>query len=58
MKIQVLIKNVYGIEKAYPACKLSNLFANIAGTITLTESTIKDIKELGYKIEANSGSKT
>ena len=51
MKITVEIKNVYGIEPVYPACKASELFAKIAGTRTLTRHALRDIQALGYSIE-------
>lgn len=51
MKITIEIKNVYGIETVYPACKAAELFARIAGTRTLTRHALRDIKALGYVIE-------
>lgn len=51
MIIQVEIKNVYGAEKIYPACTTSKLFADIAGTKTLTRGVLQTIKNLGYSIE-------
>ena len=51
MIISVEIKNVYGAEKIYPACNTSKLFADIAGTKTLTRSVLQTIKSLGYSIE-------
>ncbi len=51
MIIQVEIKNVYGNENIYPACDKAKTFASIAGTITLTKSTLASIKSLGYEIK-------
>ena len=51
MKIQVFIRNVYGVEKTYPYCKDALSFATIAGTSTLTLGVILCIKDLGYEIE-------
>ena len=51
MKIYVRIKNVYGTEKVYPDCPVSVKFAEIAGTKTLSENTIRSILDMGYKIE-------
>ena len=51
MEIQVQVKNVYGTEKVYPACEKSQVFASIANSKTLTESTLKDIYKLGYEIK-------
>lgn len=49
--ITVEIKQVYGNEVIYPVCENSKLFAQIAGTKTLTRNTLRDIKALGYAIE-------
>ena len=50
LRIQVIIKNVYGRETVYPACDASKLFASLAGTTTLTDRTISLIKALGYTV--------
>jgi hypothetical protein len=51
MEILVEIKNIYGNEQVYPACDKSRLFAEIAGTKTLTAATLKHVKLLGYEIK-------
>ena len=51
MTIKVLIKSVYGNELIYPMCDKAKSFAQIADCKTLTRTTIKLIKELGYSIE-------
>ena len=51
MKIQVKIKSVYGTDKVYPVCEKAMLFADIAGTATLTDDTVRAIKTLGYIIK-------
>ena len=54
MKDKTLIvkkKNVYGKELIYPVCNDSVLFSCIAGTKTLCNITIANIKKLGYKFE-------
>lgn len=51
MKILVRLKEVYGKRHIYPVCDSAKLFAKIARTKTLTQSTIDDIKSLGYEIE-------
>ena len=49
--IVVIIKSVYGVEKVYPACENSRRFAEIAGTKTLTEHTLRQIKAMGILVE-------
>ena len=48
MEALVNIKNVYGTETVYPANHTAELLARLAGTKTLTESTISLAKQLGY----------
>lgn len=50
-EITVEVRDVYGHKKFYPACRNSKIFASIAGTTTLTETTIRRIMELGYKVK-------
>lgn len=47
----VEIKNVYGNETIYPANDAAKVFAEIAGTKTLTRTTLKLAQKLGYAIE-------
>lgn len=51
MNIKVSIKSVYGSDKIYPLCDNGKLFAEIAGTKTLTRDTISLVKRLGYSIQ-------
>jgi hypothetical protein len=51
MQITIKVKNVYGIETFYPACEKAELFARIAGTVTLTRNTLRDVKALGYTLQ-------
>lgn len=53
-QLTVTIKNVYGNEAVYPACEQSELFARIAGTKTLTESCIRELKKAGYSFVVSS----
>lgn len=48
--ITVEIRDVYGKPAAYPMDEAARLFADIAGTTTLTDMTLKRIKLLGYHI--------
>jgi hypothetical protein len=50
-KIQIEVKNVYGVEKIYPVCSLAKDFSDLAGTKTLTITSLKIIKKMGYEIE-------
>ena len=47
---RVQVKNVYGNEVFYPACPTAQLFADVAGTKTLTENTLRILKRAGYEI--------
>ena len=51
--IEVEVKDVYGAGKYYPICEKAQLFADIAGTKTLTVEVIKKIEALGYSIKAS-----
>ncbi len=53
MEIIVTIKNNYGTETIYPSCLKGHLFAEMAGTKTLTPQTIKLIKALGYTVSVS-----
>lgn len=50
MNITVEIKNVYGNTTIYPVCAKAKLFADIAGTKTLTFAAIHKIKFLGFEV--------
>jgi hypothetical protein len=49
--VYVKFKNVYGVEKVYPDCPVTEIFASIAKTKTLSENDLVAIEKLGYKIE-------
>ena len=53
MEITVVIKSVYGNEQIYPVCEQAKLFAALAGTKTLTNQSLRLIKQLGYKINVS-----
>lgn len=48
--ITVRIAHNYGQRVVYPVCRAAILFAEIAGTKTLTDNTIRQIKGLGVSI--------
>jgi hypothetical protein len=50
--ITVNIEPQYGKWVYYPVCKDAKVFAEIAGTKTLTEQTLAHIRELGYEVKA------
>ena len=51
MKIIIEVKSIYGRETVYPACPVSQAFAEIAGTKTLSHSVLQTIERMGYLIE-------
>lgn len=58
MSKQILVNIVpsYGKWVYYPMCDGAKAFAAIAGTKTLTEPTLAQIKRLGYEITASAAS--
>jgi hypothetical protein len=50
MRITVQLRSVYGRETVYPACPQSRIFADIAGTRTLTPETLAHIVRLGVEV--------
>ena len=51
MQITIQIRNVYGNETIYPACKTSAFFCRLAGTKTITAEMLRLIRAQGYQIE-------
>lgn len=51
MKIQVQIRNVYGVETVYPVCRHAQFLAAMAGTKTLTVEKLRLIQANGYDVE-------
>jgi hypothetical protein len=49
--ITVRVAHNYGQRVVYPVCRAAILFAEIAGTKTLTDNTLRQIKGLGLTIE-------
>ena len=50
--ITIEVRDVYGQVKFYPTCDSAKLFADIAGTKTLTADALKKIEALGYVVTA------
>jgi hypothetical protein len=51
MEIKVSIKNVYGIERIYPQCKISQSFSRLMRKRTFDREEIQEIKSMGYEIQ-------
>lgn len=49
--VQIQVRDVYGISKAYPANKAAELFAQIAGTKTLCRETLRYAEQLGFEVQ-------
>lgn len=50
LTIHVRVMDVYGRQVVYPVCDKAKVFAAIAGTTSLTETTLKCIRKLGHDI--------
>jgi hypothetical protein len=48
--ITITSRNVYGTETFYPACHAAQLFADVAGTKTLTPTVLRLIEKAGYEV--------
>ena len=48
--ITVKITKNYGNEAIYPICDTAKVFAEIAGTKTMSRKLIDQVKRLGYSI--------
>jgi hypothetical protein len=51
MNIVVRIRDVYGVTTVYPVCEKAKLFAEIAGTRTLTRKALAAIAALGVEVK-------
>ena len=48
--LEVEVRTAWGEERMHPVNKAAKIFAAIAGTTTLTDSTLALAKKLGYKV--------
>jgi len=48
--VLVRVTDVYGKRVVYPVCDKAKVFADIANTKTLTDTTLRCIQKLGYGI--------
>ncbi len=55
LPVVIKVEKVYGELKAYPVSSSAKVFAEIAGTVTLTRKTLRLIKALGIEIQQQSG---
>ena len=51
MSITVRVTNNFGNRAVYPVCSDAQTFAELAGTKTLTDETIRLVKDLGYEVQ-------
>ena len=51
MDVIVKITTVYGNQQIYPVCAKAKIFADIAGTKTLTKQAITKMMALGYTVK-------
>ena len=49
--IKVSIKNVYGVERIYPQCKISQSFSRLMRKRTFDREEIQEIKTMGYSVQ-------
>jgi hypothetical protein len=49
--VQLKVKQNYGNQALYPHNEQAHLFAQIAGTKTLTLDTVRHIMALGYEVQ-------
>lgn len=47
----VEIKNVYGVERIYPANETAKILTNMTGKKTLERDNVERIKKLGIAVE-------
>ena len=50
-ELRVSVEHHHGTRRVYPECMKAQLFADLAGTSTLTDNAIDTIKQLGYKFK-------
>lgn len=50
MDILIQSRNVYGVTKFYPMNRAAETLAQIAGTVTLSESVLRLAESLGHSV--------
>ena len=49
--IKLIIKNVYGVDRVYPACEVAENLALLTKKKTFDWYDLRIIKDLGYELE-------
>ncbi len=49
--LKFIARDVYGVQKFYPANEVAMLFTIVAGTKTLTQETLRAAMQLGFTLE-------
>jgi hypothetical protein len=49
-KVELEVRDVFGIPKAYPANNTADLFCHLLGMTTLTYARLATISQLGFEI--------
>jgi hypothetical protein len=50
MKKTIMVNIVWGVERIYPACDVSNILIDLMPTKTFSRDDLETIKKLGYEI--------
>jgi len=46
--IFVKVKSVYGVDRVYPACEVSELLAGLVGNKTFSREHVRILREIGF----------
>tara|TARA_R100001480_G_C4672884_1_gene173773 strand:- start:156 stop:350 length:195 start_codon:yes stop_codon:yes gene_type:complete len=46
--IFVKVKSVYGVDRVYPACDVSELLAQLVGNKTFSREHVRILREIGF----------
>ena len=49
-RVEITVRNVYGVPTIYPANDQAKLLAKLAGTKTLTNATLAVAEQMGFAI--------
>ena len=48
--IFVRVKPVYGVDRVYPACEVSELLAGLVGKKTFSREHVRILREIGFEL--------